>query len=188
MWARDLGVIGPTYPVRERNIVELIQERLAEKQASGEIDGIHQHMADQAVSYVKRPPGRSLPRANEYRASSFSPVYVLDRDIRDATGKLLFAKGTTVNPLRIKPLTKILCFIDGDDEMQVQWLIKTCSAEPKNKMILVAGNYQALADRLDMRLYFDQQAVLVDKFSIRALPAIVKQQGQELYVEEIPVF
>lgn len=185
--ARNLGALGPTYPIQERNLIEVMQEKMAEKQANGEINAIHEHMAEQAVNYVKRPPGMSLPRAVERRVSSFSPLYVLDRDIRDADGKLLFAKGTTVNPLKIKPLTKVLCFIDGDDEQQVEWMMSACTDNPANKLILVNGNYQALMEKLNTRLYFDQQGWLVNKFHIQALPAVVKQQGQDLYVEEVPV-
>lgn len=185
--ARHLGVLGPTYPIHERNLIEVMQEKMAEKQANGEIAAMHERMADQAAQYVQRPPGQKLPRALERKISSFSPLYVLDRDIHDATGKLIFAKGTTVNPLKIKPLTKMLCFIDGDDPQQVEWMMKSCAYHPANKLILVAGNYQTLMTQLNVRLYFDQQGWLVNKFHIQALPAVVKQQGQDLYVEEIPV-
>lgn len=185
--ARHLGVLGPTYPLQERNIIEVMQEKMAEKQASGEMAAMHERMAGQAARYVQRPPGQTLPRALVRRISSFSPMYVLDRDIHDADGKLLFARGTTVNPLKIKPLTKVLCFVDGDDAQQVEWMMKSCTGNPANKLILVAGNYQALMTQLNVRLYFDQQGWLVNKFRIQALPAVVKQQGQDLYVEEIPV-
>lgn len=185
--ARNLGVIGPTWPIQERNLVDVMKEKIVEKQANGEIVELHEKMAKQAGDYVQRPPGKSLPRALARRISTFSPLFVLDRDIRDAEGKLLFAQGTAVNPLKVKPLTKALCFFDGDDAEQVAWMVEHCQDNPANKWILVAGHYQALMEQLNRRLYFDQQGWLVDKFRIQSLPAVVKQQGEELYVEEIPV-
>lgn len=185
--ARDLGKLGPTYPIAERHFIEYVQEQMAAKQASGEVDQVHKGMADRAVEYVKRPPGTDLPRAQEYKVFSYTPMYTLDRDIKDAEGKVLFQKGTTVNPLRVKPLTKSLCFINGDDEAQVKWMVEHCSKNLKNKLILVKGNYQDLTNQLQMRLYFDQRGVLIERFKIGAVPAVVSQKGTELYVEEIPV-
>src|SRR5690606_30582915 len=108
--ANDLGVIGATYPVIERDLVEVIQERLRQKMEAGELDDLHQGMVEGAKDYVRRPPGVVLPRAHKYRALEISPQYTLDQDIVDAEGKILFKAGTQVNPLEIKPLTKVLCF------------------------------------------------------------------------------
>jgi len=185
--AKDLGVIGPSYPVIERDLIEVIHERIQQKTASGELGELHNGLKDRTKNYAKRPPGVSLPRALEYRAVEINPVYTLDKDITDADGKVIFKAGTKVNPLEVNPLTKTLCFIDGDDPEQVSWMKEYCSADIRNKMILVNGDYLGLTEKLNLRLYFDQRGYLVERFGIKAVPAVIRQSGKVLYVEEFPI-
>ena len=114
-------------------------------------------------------------------------MYTLEKDITDADGKILFKAGTKVNPLEVKPLTKTLCFIDGDDPEQVTWLETYCGKDARNKLILVNGDYLAVTEKTGMRLYFDQRGYLVERFGIKAVPAVIRQSGKVLYVEEFPV-
>ena len=78
-------------------------------------------------------------------------------------------------------------FLDGDDAQQVGWLQKHCTQNPLNKLVLVNGNYVALSESTGLRLYFDQQGKLTQRLNIRALPAVLRQRGDRLYVEEIPL-
>lgn len=185
--AKDLGVIGNTYPVIERDLIEVIHERIQQKTESGELDALHQGMTDRSKEYARRPPGVALPRAQEYRAIEVNPLYTLEKDITDADGKILFKAGTKVNPLEVKPLTKTLCFIDGEDPEQVTWLETYCGKDARNKLILVNGDYLAVTEQTGMRLYFDQRGYLVERFGIKAVPAVIRQSGKVLYVEEFPV-
>lgn len=185
--AKDLGVIGKTYPIIERDIIDVMKERLKKKVDSGELDAIHKGLVDRSKDYVRRPPGVALPRAQEYRGIEISPMYTLDKDITDADGKVIFKAGTKVNPLKIYPLTKTLCFIDGDDPAQVSWLETYCAHDSDNKLILVNGDLLTITKKLGMRLYYDQYGRLVDRFGIKAVPAVIRQSGEVLYVEEFPV-
>ncbi|EJX7572382.1 type-F conjugative transfer system protein TraW [Vibrio cholerae] len=183
----DLGVIGTTYPIIERDLIDVIHERIEEKTKSGELDELHQGMKERSKEYASKPPGVGLPRAQVYRAVEVNPVYTLEEDIVDAEGKVLFKAGTKVNPLEIRPLTKTLCFIDGDDSEQVTWLETYCAQDPRNKLILVNGNFQMLSKQTGLRLYFDQRGYLVERFGITAVPAVIRQSGKVLYVEEFPI-
>jgi conjugal transfer pilus assembly protein TraW len=185
--AKDLGVIGTAYPVIERDLIEVIQERLRQKTQSGELAALNQAMLDRAKRTARRPPGVALPRAKDYRAVALNPVYTLDKDLTDAEGKLLFKAGTPVNPLEIRPLSKTLCFIDGDDPQQVAWIKTYCANEARNKWILINGDTGALSQQTGVRWYFDQRGVLTQRFGLQAVPAVIRQSGRRLYVEEFPV-
>ena len=185
--ARDLGVIGATYPIIERDLIEVIHERIQQKTESGELDALNKALKDNAKQQARRPPGVLLPTAQAYRAIEINPIYTLDNDITDAEGKVIFKAGTQVNPLEVKPLTKTLCFIDGDDPEQVKWLQNYCAKDSLNKLILVNGDYLALSNQLNLRIYFDQRGYLVERFGIKAVPAVIRQSGKVLYVEEFPV-
>lgn len=183
----DLGVLGQVYPIQETNLITHIKNKLSEKEQSGELNVLHNKLKDQAVEYAKRPKGLKLPRAAEYRALEINPTYTLDRDITDSAGNVLFKAGTQVNPLAIKPLTKALCFVDGDDVEQMEWVRRFCTGNAKNKIILVNGDISKASTYLQRRVYFDQQSVLVAKFQIQGLPAVIRQSGMSIYVEEFPV-
>lgn len=185
--ANDLGLIGPSYPIIERDLIEVIQGRIRDKIEAGELDALHQELIEDSKNYAARPPGTALPRAQVYRAVEINPLYTLEQDIIDADGKVLFKAGTQVNPLTLKPLTKMLCFIDGDDLQQVTWLVTHCAADSSNKLILVNGDFLAITQQLGRRLYFDQQGFLVDRFAIQSLPAVIRQSGEVLYLEEFPI-
>lgn len=186
--ASNLGVIGPVYPISERDLIEVIHEKINQKIKSGELDKLHNDLRDKGKQYAKRPSGINLPRASEYRAVEINPVYTLDRDITDEKGKIIFKKGKTVNPLEVRSLTKTLCFINGDDPDQVLWAKQYCSWDVRNKLILIQGDYQVLTEKFKSnRLYFDQKGYLVNRLGIKAVPAVLRQSGMVLYVEEFPI-
>jgi conjugal transfer pilus assembly protein TraW len=187
VFARDLGVIGVTYPIIERDLIEVIHERIQEKTKSGELDALNKELKETAKQRARRPLGVLLPTAQVYRAIEINPIYTVDKDITDADGKVIYKAGTQINPLEVKPLTKTLCFIDGDDPEQVKWLQNYCAKNRLNKLILVNGDYLALSNQLNLRIYFDQRGYLVGRFGIKAVPAVIRQSGQVLYVEEFPV-
>ena len=185
--AHDLGVIGPSYAILERDLLDVIHERLAQHMQSGLLEEERRQLAERSRRYVTRPAGIRLPRTQTYRSRAVSLEFVTTEDIIDGRGKILYPVGTRVNPLVFQPLTKTLCFADGDDPDQVAWLHDSCRDPGTHKRILVRGDYPAIAAQLDGRLYFDQRGYLVHRFGIQAVPAIVRQKEESLYVEELPL-
>jgi len=182
--ATDLGQLGKSYLIAEPDLIETIKLMINEKKENGELDKLHQKMTKNAKGYVRRPPGRALPKAQKYRAFAVDPTYTLPKDIKDAEGRVLYKAGFTYNPLTIKPMTKTLCFIDGDDPDQVLWLENYCGNSYAFKRILVNGDYNEITKNTQSRVYFDQRGFLVSHFRIEAVPAVVRQSGGLLYVEE----
>jgi len=185
--ARDLGNIGPVYPIAETDALVFFKQRATDRVASGEHDQWFDEAKDSAQATARRPQGVRLPRAQEHRTTEFNPRLTLDADLLDDKGQIIYPAGTVVNPLEIRPLTKTLCFIDGDDQEQVQWMKTYCIDDVRNKLILVNGDIQDVSKQIDRRLYFDQRSFLVQKFSIAALPAAIRQHGEALYVQEFPL-
>lgn len=183
----DMGAFGKTYPVAEQDIVEFIKERLMVMQEEGVIDRKHQELLDKSRGYANRPPGRTLPTTLEYRNHVFDPTVTIQRDIADADGNVIYPAGTVINPLDYRGLSKTLCFIDGDDRRQVEWLNEMCPYQKGFKHILVNGSAIELSKEQGSRFYFDQHGTLVDRFAIEHVPAVVRQSGKVLYVEEYPV-
>ena len=52
--AANLGTIGPTYPVAEKNLLDVIMARLRAKEASGELKRHEQEARDRAAYAVNK--------------------------------------------------------------------------------------------------------------------------------------
>lgn len=184
-FARDYGQQGALFPVVEADLLSVIQKRLTAMQASGEIDRANRQLAERTAAQVRRPvPVPGIGHAAEERRWTFDPTITVNADLRDARGRVVVAAGTRVNPLDTVPLRQRLVFLDGDDEGQVAWAMGATTAV-NAKLILVSGSPFALMKAEQRRFYFDQKGTLTRHFGIRAVPAVVEQQGRTLAVREL---
>ncbi len=187
--ATNLGTIGPTYPVAEKNLLEVIMARLRAKEASGELKRHEQEARDRAAYAVNNPrPVDGLRRAQAARTFYFDPTFKLQSNVVDGTGAILFPAGTRKNPLEVVSLSKHLLFFDARDPGQVARARELIEHyQGKVKPILVGGSYLDLMKRWNKPVFYDQEGALVRKFGIAAVPAIVSQEGQRLRIDEVPV-
>ena len=187
--AANLGTIGPTYPVAEKNLLDVIMARLRAKEASGELKRHEQEARDRAAYAVNNPrPVDGLRRAQAARTFYFDPSFTLQSNVVDATGAVLFPAGTRKNPLEVVSLSKHLLFFDARDPGQVTRARELIEHyQGKVKPILVGGSYLDLMKRWNKPVFYDQDGTLVRKFGIAAVPAIVSQEGQRLRIDEVPV-
>ena len=187
--ATNLGTIGPTYPVAEKNLLDVIMARLRAKEASGELKRHEQEARDRAAYAVNNPrPVDGLRRAQAARTFYFDPTFTLQSNVVDSTGAVLFPAGTRKNPLEVVSLSKHLLFFDARDPGQLaraRELIEHYQGTVKP--ILVGGSYLDLMKRWNKPVFYDQEGALVRKFGIAAVPAIVSQEGQRLRIDEVPV-
>ena len=187
--AEDLGTIGPTYAITEPNLLAFIEQRLREKERSGELARLEAQARSRGTEAVTQPKPVTGVRATESaRSFYFDPSFTLDRNILDAQGHLLFAAGLRKNPLEVVSLSKHLLFFDARDRRQVvraRELI--ASYQGKVKPILTAGSYLDLMKSWRMPVYYDQQGVLVRRFGITQVPALVSQEGMRLRIDELEV-
>ena len=185
--AEDLGKIGPTYPIAERHLLDHIMARLREKERTGELKKFEQLATERATQSVANPkPIPGLSRVETARTYYFDPTFVLDRNVVDENGALMFPAGTRKNPLEVVSLSKHLLFFDARDQRQVARARELIDVyQGRVKPILVGGSYMDLMKAWKLRVYYDQEGVLVRKFGITAVPAIVSQEGQRLRIDEV---
>jgi conjugal transfer pilus assembly protein TraW len=111
---------------------------------------------------------------------------ITDRDITDATGKILYPRGTRVNPLDYIGWNKYLLFVDGRDEKQLAFSKKIIAASDRPvKLVLVAGAPLELMRKWKTQVYYDQGGTLTKRFAITQVPAIVRQEGKRLRIDEL---
>ncbi len=186
---QDLGTIGPTYEISETHLLDVIRQRLRAKEQSGELAQLIKAAQARGIASVEQPtPVPGLRSTESARTFYVDPTWALDRNILDAQGRLMFAAGTRKNPLEVVSMSKHLLFFDGRDRQQVAraWALIKQSSKPL-KPILTAGSYLDLMKSWRVPVYYDQQGLLVRRFGIQQVPALVSQEGLRLRVDELQV-
>ena len=185
--ATDLGTLGPTYGIAEPHLLNFIEQRLRDKERSGELQRLMQEAQTRGIESVQRPaPVPGLRPTETARTFYVDPSFTLDRNVVDAQGRLLFAAGTRKNPLDVVSLSKHLLFFDARDPRQVARARELLTRYGgKLKPILTGGSYLDLMKAWRVAVYFDQQGTLTRHFGIRQVPAIVSQEGQRLRIDEM---
>lgn len=184
--AKDFGVVGRTSEIKEVDAIEEIKGKLSDMEARGELDEHNEKMKKEVSDRIKSPKSLNLGRAGEVR--EYDPTLEVKEDLRDARGIVFHRKGTKVNPLDMVSMPYELIFFDGEDEDQLKYVIKKYEeSEIKPKLILTGGSPVTLEEEYKLDFYFDQRGVLIKQFGIKAVPAIVMQDGKVLKIREVEV-
>ncbi len=181
--AKDLGVQGATFEIKERSLLEIIYERLRKLETTNKLADHQKEIQTRVKHSIENPlPVAGITTATSYAARTYDPSIIVDEDIKDHKGNFIARKGTHVNPLDYQSFGKPLILIQGDDEPQVAWALKEDA-----KIVLVSGKLLQLARSHKKLFYFDQGAILSNKFSIKAVPARISQKDKKLLIEELPL-
>lgn len=185
--AVDLGTIGPTYKIAEPHLLAFIEQRLREKERSGELQRLAEAARARGIDTVRQPPPIEGLRTTERpRTFYVDPSFTLDRNITDPQGRLMFAAGTRKNPLEVVSLSRHLLFFDARDPRQVKHARELSGRYAgRIKPILTGGSYLDLMKAWRVPVYYDQAGTLTRRFGIRQVPALVSQDGLRLRIDEL---
>lgn len=186
-YAKDFGVRGPVYDIAEKNLLKLIQGRLIAVQQNGALADMQQIIQDKAKTGIQRPaPVKGIRHATENRAWTVDPTWILSQSIYDHMGQLIAKEGQKLNPLDFIPMSEILLFINADNKAEIKYTQQLLADKNNSiKIILVNGNVVDLVEHLNKPIYFDQKGLITSRFGILHTPAIVKQDGRVLSINEV---
>ncbi len=187
--ATDLGTWGDLWPVDEPDMLTVIETRLQALQQSGEMDKKMAEFKERVVRNSQRPPPvDGIRQATRYERRWFDPSVRVDKDLADHQGRIFARSGQVFNPLEIVPFNETLYFINADDPDQITWVQRQKPDTLISRIILVRGDIPETSDKLDRRIFFDQNGALTTRFGISAVPARVTAapSGLRLQVEIIP--
>lgn len=187
IYAKDCGVMGETYQIKEMDFLDFIQSRIETMQKNGQWQSLQNRVQQDAIHYRDRPKKvEGISRARETKSWKFDPSIVLDHDVTTPDGKIIAIAGTHVNPLIYITLSKTLIFYDGDDESQVKWAIEQYKKfKGHEKLILVNGSVLLQEKQFRKPIYFDQSGTLTSRLGITHVPAYVIQEGLVLRITEV---
>lgn len=180
VFAKDFGVNGKTFEIKEANILEVIKASLT----PDKVKEFQEKFKKEAIKSANRPKGIILPKAQEFRSFTFNPSVILQKDLKDHKGQVFAKKGQVLNPLKHISLSKTLILIDGDNKLQVEFAL---NFKGNKQIILTKGEVLNLSKKYDELFFFDFNASIVKKFGIKALPSIVFQNEEVLEINEIPL-
>lgn len=178
--AKNLGIVGQTYEIAERDGLDEIMERVKKHDWEKEMASI------KPESY--RPPGlRDLPRAQSTHSFLIDMTYTLDRDIPDGRGGILYPKGYSFNPLDHVFFDQTLVVFDGDDPEQVAWVREQGYLDQPGVLLLLSqGDYMRIGKQLQRGVQYADGRI-VDRFQLRAVPSVVSKQGSYMEVVEYEI-
>ena len=185
--AEDLGVIGKTYDIAERDLIEAMKDKLRQMEKTGELAKKQDEYKNRVMSGIEHPePIPGIQATETANTHYYDPSIVTDKDIADATGKILYPRGTRVNPLDYIGWNKYLLFVDGRDQKQLDLTKRiTAASDRPVKLVLVAGEPLNLMRRWKTQVYYDQGGILTRRFAITQVPAMVRQEGRRLRIDEL---
>ena len=182
--ARNPGTVGAVYPIAEPDALSEIEER-ARRVDWEKVIG-RKIVEKKVVSF--RPAGLvPLARAEKGRKYTVDLTYTLSEDIPDGKGGTLYPKGYAFNPLDYVTLPNTLVVLDGADEAQVNWFYSSEHFNDFKTILLITdGSYSELSKELKRPVYYADGAI-IDRFDLEAVPAVVRQKGKNMEVQEIAV-
>lgn len=182
-----LGVRGPVIDISERDLIEVMQERLAKI----DLESKKEQTVNTYWSRAKFVPMRS---ALEDRRRYLDPSIVINKDIRDGNGNLLTAAGSVINPLEIKSFDRRLIVFNPNNENEVKWL-KTLTPIGGIKDLYIASEFSSdngwkqlefLQDMLDEPVYLLQNDVW-QRFDLERTPSVITSENLHFVIDEFDV-
>lgn len=190
--AEDLGSIGKTYPIGEQSLIEYIKARATQMMEDGSWEKLRQQAVKTTEQRIDYPPVISgISKTAESSVRYFDPSIRINQDIVDPYTKTKLAtKGQMINPTNYMPFNNELIFIDGRDPEQVAYAVREAKqAKMRTSIVLIAANkFRELMKDQHQLMFYDQGAVLVNKFNIRHVPTIIYQDQinpSKLRIEEV---
>jgi conjugal transfer pilus assembly protein TraW len=185
--AKDFGIVGHSFVITEEGFLTMIKRK-------GNMLNLEQEnrkMQEYTKDRVEEPQAViGIKRTTDAKSYTYDPTYILDENVYLPDGTLLYSEGTRVNPFDHMSYDKALVFVDASDLEQVEWLkdnLINGEFKKEDKLILVKGKPFELQDELDTHVYFDQGGVMIEKFGIEQVPAVVRQEDKLMRINEVKI-
>lgn len=170
----DLGVKGPTKPVKERSIIEIMQERLAKYDWEGQ-------KQKTIKSFWSRQQFELLPAAKLGKVWFINPTVRVKADVVNPRGDVLARAGDVVNPLDVPTGQQNFLLFDATDTRQLEWATKEAAKNHFGPVVIMTSQLSKEKgwDHLEtLRQHFQQELYIIPKelikrFHIEALPVMI---------------
>jgi len=186
----NLGVVGDLVEIAEQDILEDIQQRLAQ------ID-LNAKKREAMGRFWSKVQFVELPEAREAAAFELDPTIEVTEDILTPDGQVIAQRGDRVNPLAERAFTKRIIVFDAGSPKQTAYAKKLgaeARAQGKSPVYMVTAlagepSFEALGaleDAMADRVFLLTTQV-VERFQLRAVPSTVEARKAHFLIQERPV-
>jgi len=176
-----LASLGPTTPFIERDLLDEIQDRIADLDGEAIKKGAQDRLWARLSS-----PQVELPLADAYTRTELDLSFQLQHDLKGQDGNILVPAGTVFNPMDHMPFTRTMIVFDpsrAEEIDRVDHYLKHRKPSRFN-VRLIATHFatastptareaqQELEGHFDIPVYLLDRAVL-NRFAINSLPTVV---------------
>lgn len=181
--ADSLGTVGRTYEIREKDAIEVLKSEVEKQLGNGGQEKMIQEAYDRHIGRlhdVPTPSGMTQTKKASVRLVDLT--YTVPEAVRDERGNIVVPKGMRINPLQLKPLTKRVFFIHGDNKKHLDYV--KLNAAHNDRVIALAGSVLRSSAYLNRQVYMDMVG-LSKQMKLTSYPAVVSQVGTQLRIEEL---
>lgn len=187
------GREGVTYPIREKDMLDVIRQRLSEVDLQKLEENLQSALKEEVKTFRLRDAVGGLPAAATERQYRVDLSYTVPQDIQDAYGNIIYPKGHKLNPLTVLAEQGIsyplmLLILNGEREAELEWFTQSRFNNHRVKVLITDGYPYQLAERLQRPVYH-LTAAIQERFRIEETPSMVywPLQSEYLAVRTIPV-
>lgn len=179
-----LGVRGPVQDISERNLIEVMKEKMLEVDLMAK----KQESID---TYFERTNFIYLEQAKEDKTRYIDPTVIVQKPIRGKGGEVAIPAGATFNPLAMRPFTLRLVIFNPNEPEELEWL-KDLPDSKNRKDIYIASELQgskgwdqlqSVQDMIDDNVFLLKNDVW-QRFDIEKTPSIVTSEGLMFRIDE----
>ena len=170
--SKNLGQYGHVFNIVEQNMLDFIHDRLIYLKRTGQLKQLEENAKEDVKNSVLNPKPVRLTTTNNPKTFYYTPIFTLSHSVYDIHGKIIYPKGTTVNPMdsstyptlvrkyhRYAPKwNKSMIFFNANDSRQVNWvnkeLIKLNKAHEYYKLVMTGGNIKTASKATYSKVYF----------------------------------
>ena len=176
-YAQVVGRQGVTYPIKERDLLEIIQERATKVDTQALETRLQNEIREQTETFKAMDAVSGLPPAREAQQYRVDLTYTVPQDITDLKGNVVYPAGHKVNPLQIMAAQGLhypfmLLVINAERQEELEWFVGSEFNNPRVKLLITDGYPYKLAQSLK-RPVFQLSSLIKDRFAIRETPSLV---------------
>lgn len=178
--AKDLGKYGATYPIIEEDAISQMKKAIA--RYDWEKFKIKQK---EKIKNFKPKDLVDLPVAKEDKVFKVDMTGAIKEDIIGRDGEVIYPKGYKYNPMEYVFMRRIIVFINGKDEKQIEWYKKSpYPADIRTMLLITDGSYLDVRKKLNTMTVYYANKEIIERMGIKAVPSVAVQKGTELEVQE----
>jgi len=183
----NLGTHGKTYSIVENNFHEWLMSRI--RSNKDKIPNFNKKELKKRLAKKMQVKGFDIPKCTDNKTKTVDPTIILDRNITDANGNILYSKGTVVNPFDYINFKRKYFFLDVDNSTHVQLYKKLLASSDKPiHPLAVSGDlqeYYQKAKSLNTPVPAGKvNKKMIKRMNITCVPALAYQDGKILKVRK----